>query len=167
MARPSRYAVVRDERDIVQAIKLARSQNRCIRASGSRGSKSGAYDTNGVLLRTERLDELIAVGGNTVTVGPGMTCGRLNALLQRYGLMVPKVGEWEWATVGGSLATATHGGSAHHGIMATALTAMQLVDGEGRVHRIDRTHPDFAHAAVGLGSLGILSTVTLEAEPRF
>ena len=166
MASPSRFTVVRDERDIVDAIRTARCQGRGIRAAGSRGSKSGAYDTNGVLIRTEQLDELIAIDGNLVTVGPGMTCGRLNALLRRHGLMLPKVGEWEWATVGGSLATATHGGSAHHGIMATAVVALQFVDGEGRVHRLDRGHPDFAHAVVGLGSLGVLTAVTLETEPH-
>jgi FAD/FMN-containing dehydrogenase len=107
------------------------------------------------------------VDGYNVTVSPGMTCGRLNALLRPHGLVLPTVGEWEWATVAGSLATATHGGGATHGIMASAVVALQVVDGEGRVHRIDRAHPDFAHIGVGLGALGVISAVTLRCEPRF
>lgn len=158
---------VRTERDVVHAVRTARDEGRTIRAAGSGGSKNGAYHTNGMVVRTDALNHLIAVHGNLVTVSPGMTCGRLNMLLRGYGLVLPGVGEWECATIGGSIATATHGGSATHGIMATAVRALQFVDGQGRVHRIERGQPDFEHVVVSLGSIGIVSAVTLECVPRF
>ena len=158
---------VRTERDVVRAIRAAGEEGRTVRAAGSGGSKNGAYRTRGVLLRTDGFDHPIALHGRLVTVSPGMTCGSLNALLREHDLVLPGVGEWEWATVGGSIATATHGGSAHHGIMATAVHALQFVDGKGGVHRLERGHRDFDHAVVSLGTMGILTAVTLECVPRF
>lgn len=159
--------IVRTERDVVRAIRTAGEEGRTIRAAGSCGSKNGAYHTRGMVVRTDALSHLVAIQGNLVTVSPGMTCGRLNVLLRDHGLVLPGVGEWECATIGGSIATATHGGSATHGIMATAVHALQFVDGQGQVHRMDRGHPDFLHVVVSLGAMGIVSAVTLECVPRF
>jgi L-gulonolactone oxidase len=167
MTDGSEVRVVRDERDVVRAVREAARDGVKIRATGSGGSKNGAYKTQGTILRTSAMNDLIAVHDRMVTVSPGMTCGRLNELLAAHGLVLPQVGEWQWATIAGSLATATHGGSAHSGIMATAVRAVQFVDGTGEVRRIERGHPDFEHVVVSLGAMGVQTAVTLECVPRF
>jgi len=158
---------VGSEEEIVEAVQRAREAHSGVRAAGSGGSKSEVTSDRGAALRIDLPDRLLEVSGNLVTVPAGMTCGRLQELLRAEGLTLPTVGEWRNATVAGSLATATHGGSAIHGIMSTSVRSLRLVMGTGEIREVQREDPDFAHLAVSMGAFGIVSTVKLVCEPHF
>ena len=158
---------VRSEEEIVSAVQRAREEQAGVRAAGSGGSKSEVTADRGEALRIDLPDRLLEVSGNLVTVPAGMTCGRLQELLRAEGLTLPTVGEWRNATVAGSLATATHGGSARHGIMSASVESFRLVTGTGEVREVASGDPDFAHLAVSMGAFGIVSTVKLACEPHF
>lgn len=168
MARADRLRV-RSEAEIAEAVRRARREGRRLKPAGSGGSKSGVGGTADVELRLDLDGGNVSVdpGRRLVTAPASMTVGRLQSRLRSEGLAVPTVGEWKNATLGGSLATATHGGSAHHGIMATSARALRIVTGAGEVREISRGDPDFPHAAVSLGALGVLTSVTLECVDRF
>lgn len=159
---------VRNEEEIVEAVQWARDAGAGLRAVGSRGSKSDVVTSDrGEAIRVDLPDRLLDVSGNLVTVPAGMTCGRLQHLLRAEGLTLPTVGEWRNATVAGSLATATHGGSARHGIMSTSVKSLRIVTGTGEILEVADDDSDFAHLGVSLGAFGIVSTVTLECEAHF
>jgi L-gulono-1,4-lactone dehydrogenase len=155
------------ERDIVSAVCRVRETAGHVRAAGARGSKNDCYRTTGVTLEFGRYNGVVAFDGTTVTVQAGMKIGRLNAFLRERGAIVPTCGEWQGATVAGSIATGSHGGSARYGIHSTSVVSLRLVTANGTTLDIDRRHPQFSHAAVSMGALGVISTVTLACVDSF
>jgi FAD-linked oxidoreductase len=118
-------------------------------------------------------DGLVAVGpvadDGLVTVGAGTPLYRLNAELLRRGWALTNLGDIDRQTVAGSLATGTHGTGARFGGLATQVRALELVTVAGDVLACDAArHPDvLAVARVGLGALGVVTSVTLQAVPAF
>lgn len=167
MANGVRRVIAADEREVVEAVRAARSAGLRVRVSGSGGSKSSITAVPGVALELRPRVESVAVDGALATAPAPLTTGRLQSLLAPHGLVLPTVGEWKQATLAGALATGTHGGSARQGVMSTSLERLRIVGGDGRVAEVDRAHPDFAHAAVGLGAFGAVIEVTLRCAPRF
>jgi L-gulonolactone oxidase len=72
-------------------------------------------------------------------------------------------------TVAGAISTGTHGTGGVRASLAAQLAGLELVAADGSVVRASATeNPDvFAAARVGLGALGILTTLTFEVEPMF
>jgi L-gulonolactone oxidase len=72
-------------------------------------------------------------------------------------------------TVAGATSTGTHGTGGLVASLSAQLTGLELVTGTGEVVRASETeNPDvFAVARIGLGALGILTTLTFRVEPLF
>lgn len=164
---PARRIDVRSESDIIRSIIQARETGATVRALGADGSKNDCRHTSGVAFRMTGYDRLLAVDGNLVTVEAGMSVGQLNRILHWHGLAIPTHGEWAGATVGGALATGTHGGSLRHGIFATSVHAFRFIDADGAPRVVTRDSPLFRHAGLSLGTFGVMSTVTFACEDDF
>jgi xylitol oxidase len=65
------------------------------------------------------------------------------------------------------VATGTHGSGDRNGSLSAAVRALELVGADGELRRVERGEPDFAGSVVALGCLGIVTRVTLDAEPAF
>ncbi|SDH62346.1 FAD-linked oxidoreductase [Lentzea fradiae] len=104
-----------------------------------------------------------------VTVRSGTPLHVLNADLHRLGLAMPNLGDIDAQTVAGALSTSTHGTGAKLGVLATAIESLELVLADGSIATCSRSErPDLFDAArVGLGALGVISTVTLRCVPSF
>ena len=104
-----------------------------------------------------------------VTVGAGVPLHRLNAELVRRGWSLTNLGDIDRQTIAGALSTGTHGTGSRFGGLATQVRGLQLVTPAGEVLDCDATrHPDvFSAARIGLGALGVLTAVTLQAVPAF
>jgi FAD/FMN-containing dehydrogenase len=155
------------EPDIVSAVLARREEVRRVRAVGHRGSKNDCFLTAGTPLRFDHYDKVLAVGDGRVLAQAGVTVGRLNDVLAAHGLAVPTPGEWAGCTLGGAVATGTHGGSNSHGILSSSILAMRLITADGSALELDRNSEHFNHAAVSLGMLGVTSTLSLECVPHF
>jgi xylitol oxidase len=70
-------------------------------------------------------------------------------------------------SIGGAVATATHGSGDRNGNLATAVAALELVTSEGDVLHVSRGDDDFAGMVVGVGALGVVTRLTLDIEPRY
>jgi xylitol oxidase len=106
---------------------------------------------------------------STVTVSAGMRYGEFAAQLHESGYALRNLGSLPHISVGGAIATGTHGSGTTVGNLATAVRALQLVTADGVVSEISRdTHGDeFRGAVVGLGALGVVTRVTLDVVPTF
>jgi FAD-linked oxidoreductase len=104
-----------------------------------------------------------------VTVGAGTPLHRLNAELVRRGWSLTNLGDIDRQTIAGALATGTHGTGAEFGGLATQVRALQLVTPSGELLTCDASrHPEvFSAARIGLGALGVVTAVTLQAVPAF
>lgn len=72
-------------------------------------------------------------------------------------------------TLAGVITTATHGSGINHGVISTHVLALGLLLVDGTVVQCSRTeNPDLFMASLcGLGSTGLLISVTLQVERKF
>lgn len=140
-----------------------------VRALGSRHSFNDIADTDGVLLSLAGLAEAPALDGDTgrVRVPAGMRYGELAPWLQERGRALANLASLPHISVAGAISTGTHGSGERVGSLATQVAAVELVDGTGARLRVERGDADFDGSVVGLGSLGVLTTVELDTEPTY
>lgn len=157
--------------DVVRVVKDAAAAGRRVKAIGSGHSFTAIGLTDGVLVQLDRLDQLLDADPESgrVTVQGGLPLHRLNALLAERGMGLTNMGDIDVQTVTGALSTGTHGTGRDSGALATQVVALELVLADGTVLSCSaEENPDvFAVARVSLGALGIVTSVTIQAEPAF
>jgi len=79
-----------------------------------------------------------------MTVGPGVTAARVDATAATHGLAFPVLpSSAEWCTIGGMVANNAAGAlSFSRGAIAPWVEALEVVDANGRVHRLERGRLD-------------------------
>jgi len=104
-----------------------------------------------------------------VIVEAGITLHKLHAVLGAQGLAMSNLGSISDQTLAGVITTATHGSGISYGVISTHVLALGLLLADGRLVRCSRTlNPDlFTASLCGLGSTGLLISVTLQVEPAF
>jgi L-gulonolactone oxidase len=104
-----------------------------------------------------------------VTVESGIVISDLNKYLDKAGFAMPNLGDVTYQTISGALSTSTHGTGALRTGLAAQITAFRLVIASGEVLSCSPTENSevFHCGRVGLGALGIISTITLRIVPAF
>lgn len=152
--------------EVQEAVRAATA----LRALGSRHSFNAIADS-----AVEQMS-LRLLGGmeldreaRTVTVGGGVTYGELAPWLDACGFALHNLASLPHITVVGAVMTGTHGSGVGNGSLATAVAAVEFVDGRGEVVRLSRAQDGhrFAGAVVALGALGIVTRITLAVQPTF
>lgn len=170
-ADPVRRAWPRSTEEIANAITAAAADGLTVRALGSGHSFTPAAATSGVALDLSGWAGVVAadLDSGLITVRSGTTIRDLNAVLDTLGLAMANLGDIDAQTVSGAISTGTHGTGAGLGGIATQVTGLELVLGDGSVVSCSaRERPDlFSAACVSVGALGVLSTVTLQCVPAF
>src|SRR5215469_7385064 len=147
------------------------AQSTRVRALGTGHSFSRIADTEGVLVSAAGLPTIADIDPATasVTVGGGVKYGDLAQRLHAAGWALPNLGSLPHISVAGACATGTHGSGDRNGNLATAVRAMDLVTADGGLLtlRCDSDAGRFPGAAVSLGALGVVTTLTLGLVPDF
>ena len=141
-----------------------------LRALGTRHAFNGIADSTTAQLLTHRLNSVeVNAANSTVTVGAGIRYGELALALEARGLALPNMASLPHISVGGAIATATHGSGLHNGNLATPVLAIEFVAADGAVHTLSRARDSetFRGAVVALGALGIVTRLTLAVEPSY
>jgi xylitol oxidase len=139
------------------------------RALGSGHSFSPVADTTGTLLTVADLPLRAEIdpANATATVSAGSTYGQVGAALHAAGFGLPNTGSLPHISVAGACSTGTHGSGDANGVLATAVRAVEIVTADGELRTWRRGDPDFPGAVVALGSLGIVTALTLDLRPTF
>jgi FAD-linked oxidoreductase len=156
--------------EIAAVVAAAAAAGRRVRPIGSGHSFSGIGVPEQVQLALDRHAGLVDVDdAGLATVRAGTPLHRLNRELAARGWALTNLGDIDRQTVAGAVSTGTHGTGARFGGLAGAVRALELVLADGSVLRCSPDeHADvFSAARVGLGALGVLSTVTLQTVPAF
>jgi xylitol oxidase len=151
---------VEDAQELVAAAEF-------IRPLGTRHSFSLVADSTGSLISTEHLDRIVEIGDTTVTVEAGIRYGELSSALQERGLALSNLASLPHISVGGAIATGTHGSGVRNTSLAVAASALEMVCPDGSIRRLRRGDDDFDGAVVGLGALGLVARVSLDVVPAF
>lgn len=170
-ASPASVAEPVTTADMVGVVRAARRRGQRVKAVGSGHSFTPIAATDGIQVRLGRHRRLLDIDRErqTVTVEAGMRLRSLCEALAARGLALTNLGDIDVQTVAGAISTGTHGTGAAYGGLATQVEALQLVVADGSVVATSPTEePElFAAARVGLGALGLISTVTLACVPAF
>ena len=140
-----------------------------VKALGTRHSVTTIADSQGALISLAKLAPDVAIDRDSMTasVTGGTSYGVLAAELEAQGYALQNMGSLPHISVAGATATGTHGSGDDNGILATAIAAVELVTAAGSLITVDRSNPDLAAIAVGLGAFGIITRVTLDILPTY
>jgi xylitol oxidase len=140
-----------------------------LRALGTGHSFSTVADTTGDLVSVAALPRAVSVDAQNATVltSAGISYGELGGLLHAQGWALPNLGSLPQISVAGACSTGTHGSGRRLCALAASVSALQLVRPDGELVTISRDDPDFSGAVVALGSLGVLTELTLDVVPTF
>jgi FAD-linked oxidoreductase len=161
----------RDLDELAGAVTRAAQDGKTVRARGSGHSFTAVGAAHDVALDLGDWTGITAADIDTglVTVRAGTTLRALNAELDRLGLAMTNLGDIDAQTISGAISTGTHGTGARFGGIATQIAGLELVLADGSVVSCSATELPELYAAgrVGLGALGVVSSVTLQTEPSF
>lgn len=167
---PNEYNEPKSLKELCDIINDAVIKKQTIKAIGNGYSISDIACTNGRLISLKYLNQILSVDleKNSVRVEAGISISELNEKLAVYGLALPNQAAIAQISLGGALSTAVHG-TGHTGTFSSFLREIELITADGILHKLS-PHSDydaFAAASVGVGSLGIIYSVTLQCEPLF
>lgn len=103
----------------------------------------------------------------TVAVGPQVTYAALAEALNQRGLALANMASLPHISVAGAVATATHGSGDGQGNLAISVVGLRLMTAAGEVIDLAPGDDRFAGAVVHLGKLGVVTRVTLAAQPYY
>lgn len=166
-AAPAAIDHPQTEDELCAILRVAVREGQTVKAVGTGHSFTDAACTTGRLLALDRYTDVLSIDPKTaqVTVQAGIALTTLNEALDQRGFAMPNLGDIAYQTISGAIATATHGTGVKLGGLATTVVGMRMVLGDGTVR--DLTAAELKVARVGVGALGIISTVTLQVVPSF
>src|SRR5699024_7815337 len=146
-----------------------------VRATGSGHSFTDCATTTGTQVDLGGLDRIewvgppAADGSRPVRVGAGITLRRLCTELADRGLALANMGDIDAQTLAGAVSTGTHGTGAAFTGFAGMVSHVRLVTADGRIRELsaDSEPGLFAAARLSVGSLGVITALTLRAVPAF
>jgi FAD-linked oxidoreductase len=170
-AEPRKVLSPRSPEDVVASVVTAREARTTVKMVGTGHSFTGIASPGDTMLRPDRLSGIVAVDREalTATAYAGTQLKVLNAELERLGLSLHNMGDIAEQTLAGAVSTGTHGTGGVVAGLAAQLSGFQLVTGTGDVLTVSPSENSevFELGRVGLGALGILTTVTFAVEPLF
>jgi L-gulonolactone oxidase len=170
-SHPAQAITPRSAEEVADAVVAARSQHLTVKMPGTGHSFTGIACPEGLQLRPDGLTGIVSVDREamTVTALAGTPLHVLNAGLETLGLSLHNMGDIAQQTLAGAISTGTHGTGGLVASLSAQVAGLELVTGDGSLLRAtEAENPDvLAAARVGLGALGIITTVTLRVEPVF
>jgi len=158
--------------EIAGALERAAAAGERVRVVGSGHSFTDVACTDGRLLSLKRMDRVLDVdrASGLVRVEAGITIHALSAELAAHGLAFENLGDIDVQSLAGAISTATHGTGARLRNLSAQVEAIELVLADGATRTLSATDADptdYLATRVGVGSLGVIATVTLRAVPAF
>lgn len=159
-------APVEHPSSIAEVQELVASAGR-VHALGTRHSFTPCADSDGVIVALDRIDPDLVVDpdARTATVGSAIRLGDLGRRLHELGWAIAAMPSLPHISLGGAVATATHGSGDTLGMLATLVRALEIIGPDGELRRVEGD--GLAAAVMSYGALGVVTRVTVAVEPAF
>ncbi|HLO80215.1 MAG TPA: D-arabinono-1,4-lactone oxidase [Chitinophagaceae bacterium] len=141
-----------------------------LKAQGTRHCFNRIADSKDQLVSMTGMNKLISIDevAQTAKVEAGIKYGELAPLLQEKGYALHNLASLPHISVAGSIATATHGSGVNNGNLASIVKGIEFINAKGDLVSLSEKDGDeFYGAVVGLGALGVVTSVTLKLQPAF
>jgi FAD/FMN-containing dehydrogenase len=152
-------------------IREAREAGKTVRVVGAGHSSSRLVETSGLLVSMEKLQNLESWDqvACEATLGAGITLDDAGGKLAKLGMAFANLGDVDYQTVAGAMGTGTHGTGVGLRTISAHLVGGRLVTGTGEIKPFAAARDlQFLQAArVSLGTIGILTALTLRLAPAY
>ena len=159
------------ESELQQVVQNAQTSGRRVKVVGSGHSFTAIAVAEEVLVDLSKYDEILAIDkiNQTVTVQSGIQLSKLNQALYENSLAMQNLGDIAYQTIAGAISTSTHGTGAKFTGIANQVVALRVVLADSSIVECSANVNAelFSCARVGLGAIGLISTVTLKVVPAF
>jgi FAD-linked oxidoreductase len=163
---PSQRAAPASEAELAALMRTAAAP---IRPVGAGHSFTALVPTSGTLVSLDAMSGVIAYEPDlcSAQVWAGTRLGDLGPALATIGQEMPNLPDINKQSVGGAIATGTHGTGLGFKALHGGVTHLALVTASGEIITCDANNrPEvFDAARVGLGAFGVISGVTLQNRP--
>ena len=170
-ATPKSVHFPSSESELVAIVRFAQAAKRRVKLVGSGHSFTAVAVADDILIDLRNYGDFLEVSSDRtcVTVQSGIVLADLNERLHREGLAMPNLGDVTYQTIAGALSTSTHGTGQGRTGLAAQVVGFRLIDSGGNVLQCSEQENDevFHVGRVGLGALGMLSTLTMRVVPAF
>jgi L-gulonolactone oxidase len=160
-----------NESDLVAIVNIARKSDQRVKVVGHGHSFTDIAVTDGHIVSLENYNKILNLDtvAHQVNVQSGIRLSDLNEQLDLKGFAMPNLGDIAYQSLAGSISTSTHGTGITSTGLAAQVVGLRLITADGSILNcsVGENAELFHVARVGLGALGILSTVTLRIVPAF
>jgi L-gulono-1,4-lactone dehydrogenase len=157
--------------ELQEVVASAARRGQKVRAAASGHSFTDTACTDGVMVRLDQMNRVLEVDRDSglAKVEGGVVIRDLSEALYEQGLALENLGDVDVQTISGAISTATHGTGERLRNISSQVEAVELVTADGSLVECSRdTDPDLWRAArVGVGSLGVIASLTLRCVPAF
>ena len=162
---PANYFEPRTEQEIVDLIKTSLK----IRVFGSGHSFNSGVVSDATLISLDRYSGRVdkPLPPNQMAFKGGTRVRDVVATLLENGLAFKAMPSHDAQSIAGILSTDVHGTGREWGFVSDTVVSMKIIDGKGDIHECTPADDLFKAAIGGIGAVGIISEVVVEAEARF
>ena len=164
---PNEIARPTSTEEVVDLVKTGRK----IRCIGTGHSWSELALTDDILMATDGLKKILSIdrAKNQATIQAGAKLEDLNIALWNKGYAFSNLGSIARQSLAGAVSTATHGTGLNFQVLGSMVQSFKLVKADGEILEVDKTKDSevFKTALVSLGSLGIITEMTINIVPKF
>ncbi len=153
------------EEELSDSVKNSKS----IRVVGNGQSSADIAAGSDDLISLKEYGKFVEINEETreVTVEAGMILAVLLTKIEELGWTIPALPDLDTVSVGGALATGTHGTGQSAHPLSGYVVKCRLVLADGSVRELDESDDELEAVRVSLGVLGVLSTVTFRCEEKW
>lgn len=169
---PAAIARPESEDELAAIVAAAAAQGEPVRAVGAGHSFTDCACTDGTLIDMSGMRRVLRVDleRRQVSVEGGIHLHELGPLLADHGLALENQGDIDRQTITGAISTATHGTGIRFANLSSQIVALRLVLADGSVIEASAADDDldtYLAARVSLGTLGVISAVTIQCVPLY
>jgi L-gulonolactone oxidase len=147
-----------------QLIDIVKSHAK-IRMVGTGHSWSALCHSDGAMINLDKYNKIISLDKEKkqLTIQAGIKLWQINEYLDTQGMALINLGSIAKQSVAGAISTATHGSGIGYQILASQVQRFTLIRADGEKIMLDKDtdKETFDLAIISLGSLGVVSELTL------
>ena len=169
-ARPERLETPDDVAGIAQCLELAQARGLAVRVVSGGYCWSPLVPCNGMILSLAKLRRIrhIDKARHQITIEAGAPLRDLVLTAAEHGMSVQSPAMFMGLTVGGLIATGSHGSGRNCATLGDSVVGYELVTPAGEVIQAQDVGSDRWRAVItNLGALGVLTAGTVQCEPLY
>jgi len=162
---PENFAKPSSEQEIIDIIQTSSS----VRLFGAGHSFNDGVVSDYTLISLDNYKGIVSedLANKRVTFRGGTRMRDVIKALFGYGLAFSSLPSHDAQSIAGIISTDVHGTGRDWGFVSQLVYSIKVIDGGGNVHVCMPSDDLFRAAIGGVGAVGIISEVTVEAVPRF